>query len=192
MDIALEKLQRPPSYAVSSPSLWVTLIEPTQGGFARWLCVFSVGDFEGPFVPKTFETTEDEVLLLATQVLDGLKPEADQVELEAVISDELAINELLLQASQPFQRSTGESEKPVKKATKPRFSAPVAMEDVESGHVSGVPGKTRAQTSWSTGVWADLAKGRVKLPAADEQECQYDFRLPPQHATSWPFSPVSP
>ncbi len=57
------------------------------------------------------------------------------------------------------------------------------MEDVESAHVSGVPRKTRAQMSWSTGVWADLAKGRMKLPAADEQESQYDFLLCPQHAS---------
>ncbi len=82
-----------------------------------WLCVFSVGDFEGPFAPKNFETTEemDEVLLLASQVLDGLEPEADRSELEAVISDEFAIDKLLLQTSQPFERSTGESEKPVKR-----------------------------------------------------------------------------
>ncbi len=59
------------------------------------------------------------------------------------------------------------------------------MEDVESAHASGVPGKTRAQTSWSTGVWADLAKGRMKLPAVDEQESQYDFLLHPQQAASW-------
>ncbi len=39
-------------------------------------------------MPKNFETTEeiDKVLLLASQVLDGLEPEADQSELEAVIS----------------------------------------------------------------------------------------------------------
>ncbi len=73
--------------------------------------MFSVGDFEGPFVPKNCETTEeiDKILLLASQVLDGLEPEADRAELEAVISDELAINKLRLQASQPFERSTGES-----------------------------------------------------------------------------------
>ncbi len=58
------------------------------------------------------------------------------------------------------------------------------MKDVESAHVLGVPGKTRAQTSWSTGVWADLAKVRMKLPAADEQESQYDFLPRPQHAAS--------
>ncbi len=79
-----------------------TLIEPPQGGFAWWLCVFSVGDIESPFVPKNYETTKeiDEVLLLASQVLDGLEPEANRSELEAVISDELAIDELLSQASQ--------------------------------------------------------------------------------------------
>ncbi len=38
---------------------------------------------------KIFETTEeiDELLLLTSQVLDGLEPEAYRVELEAVISE---------------------------------------------------------------------------------------------------------
>ncbi len=45
--------------------------------------------------------------------------------------------------------------------------------------------KTRAQTSGLLEyVWVDLAKGRMKLPAADEQESQYDFLLRPQHAAS--------
>lgn len=63
----------------------------------------------------------------------------------------------------------------MKNATKLRLSASVAMEDVESACVAGVPGKTRAQTSWSTGVWVDRAKRCMKLPAADEQESQYEL-----------------
>ncbi len=45
----------------------------------------------------------DEVLLLASQVLDRLEPEADRAELDAAISDELEMYKLLLQASQSFE-----------------------------------------------------------------------------------------
>ncbi len=44
----------------------------------------------------------------------------------------------MLLASQPFEQSTEKSEKLVKKAAKPRFSAPVAMEDIERTRVSRV------------------------------------------------------
>ena len=124
---------------VISPSLLAKLSNPPPG----WLCPIEfelgVGDFEGPFVPDRFHIS-DKLLLQASQMLDRVEKEPIGVKLSrAVTSDEFEFDDLFLQASQQFERSSEES---VRKA---RFSAPVTLKEVESARVSGVPAKTRAQ-----------------------------------------------
>jgi hypothetical protein len=62
-----------------------------------------------------------------------------------------------------------------KDAIRSRFSEPVTVGEVENARVSRVSGKTRAQTSWCTGVWSEWARARMKLPAADEEENQHEL-----------------
>ena len=173
------------SDAVISPSLWATLKEPLPG----WLCLgiqfeLGVGEaFKGPFVENFKPSDEMEQLLVqASQHLEGLKPETTS-RVDAAVSgtiDDLlgglkpettaAIDDLMLQASQQFERSSVVPEKLVNNATRSRFLDPVTIGDVENVRVSGVPGKTRAQTSWGTGVWAEWVRAHMKLSAADEEE----------------------
>ena len=158
------------SDAVISPSLWAMLREPPPG----WLCPIEfklgVGEaFEGPFA-ESFEPSDEteELLVQASQLLEELEPGATSL-------PDAAIDDLLLQASQQFERSSVVLEKPVKDDTKSRFSDPVTVGDVENVRVSGIPGKTRAQTSWCTGVWAEWAEARMRLPAADEEESRHEL-----------------
>ncbi len=110
-----------------------------------------------------------ETLVEASQLLEGLESET------SAINDVIAIDDLLVQASQQFERSSAVCEKPVKEATKSQFLDPVTVGDLENSRVLGVPEKTRAQTSWCTGVWAAWARARMKLPAADEDESRYEL-----------------
>ncbi len=158
------------SGAVISPSLLAMLTEPPPG----WLCPiqFKLGigkELEGPFDENFEHSKETEGLL--SQLLEGLEPET------AAISDAVTIDNLLLQASQQFERSSAVCEMPVKEATKSRFSDPVSVGDVENARVLGVPEKTRAQTTWCTGVWAAWARACMKLPAADKVESRYELLL---------------
>ncbi len=168
------------SGAVISPSLLAMLTEPPPG----WLCPiqFKLGvgeEFEGPFA-ENFEHSEETEGLLS-QLLERLEPdlllqasqrlersskehvkkaiteetlvEASQL-LEGLESETSAIDDLLVQASQQFERSSAVCDKPVKEATKTRFSDPVTVGDVENACISGVPEKklsTNVLVYWSVG-----------------------------------------
>ena len=102
-----------------------------------------------------------------SQLLEGLEPGATSL-------PDAAIDDLLLQASQQFEQLSVVPEKPVKDATRSRFSDLVTVGDVENVRVSGVPGKTRVQTSWCTGGWAKWEGVLMRLPAADEEESRHE------------------
>ena len=131
-----------------------------EGTTARVLCPIQfelgVGEaFEGPFV-ENFEPSDEmeQLLVQASQLLEGLEPETTSradAAVSGTIDDLLGglkpgtaatIDDLMLQASQQFERSSVVPEKPVNNATMSRFSDPVTIGDVENVRVSGVPGKT--------------------------------------------------
>ena len=53
-----------------------------------------------------------------------------------------------------------------------QFGAPVTSVNVEESRKSGIPPKTRRQTSWACGVWAN---NRKALPSVDQHEESYEL-----------------
>ena len=54
-----------------------------------------------------------------------------------------------------------------------RFADPVTVGDIVKAREAGFAGKTRAQTSWCTRVWAEWVGAHMKLPVADEEESKH-------------------
>ena len=92
-------------------------------------------------------------------------------------TEDSEIDQLLLAASQDYEaaavsaRETEEDDS----STNHRFGAPVTSTTVEEARKSGVPPKTRRQTSWACGVWSAWAKVRRTLPVVDPLEGNHEL-----------------
>ena len=93
----------------------------------------------------------------------------------AGIAEDVAIPDdiIFLTASQQFEL---EHDTVQANPSKPsRFGAPVTSIVVEQARESGVPPKTRQQTSWSCRVWGAWAKERNKLPRTETYESDHEL-----------------
>ena len=88
----------------------------------------------------------------------------------AGIAEDVAIpDDIFFTASQQFELEHADTVQA--NPSKPsRFGAPVTSLIVEQARESGVPPKTRQQTSWSCRVWGAWAKERNKLPRTETYE----------------------
>ena len=91
---------------------------------------------------------------------------------------ECEMDYLLISASQAYESSVDASEVSVGNSdsnTISRFGAPVTSVTVEESRKSGIPPKTRRQTSWACGVWAAWANNPKLLPSVDQNEESYEL-----------------
>ena len=86
-------------------------------------------------------------------------------------------DELLLLASQQYESEFvddgGAQAGSASGSTGRRFGVPVSSAVVEQSRKSGVPPKTRGQTTWCCRVWAAWVKDRKFLPEADLEEANH-------------------
>ena len=83
--------------------------------------------------------------------------------------DDAEIDQVLLAASQEYE-VTGEEVGSARR----RFGSPVSSASVEEARKSGVPPKTRRQTSWACGVWESWVRDRKTLPVVDPLEGNHE------------------
>ena len=88
------------------------------------------------------------------------------------------IDQLLLAASQDYEAASAretEDGSSTNHRQIDRFGAPVTSTTVEEARKSGVPPKTRRQTSWACGVWSAWAKVRKTLPVVDPLKVNHEL-----------------
>ena len=153
-------------------------VSETEDGVVSSSLLVLTGDYPTHFAPgdrwnlcvEGWDT--DDGRDTASEVGEECQPMNTDPEEHVGSTEDSEIDQLLLAASQDYEaaavsaRETEEDDS----STNHRFGAPVTSTTVEEARKSGVPLKTRRQTSLACGVWSALAKVRKTLPVVYQLE----------------------